>query len=142
MYKFLKKIRHLIKAFEYFIVIYIDHETTLNIIKQTFFIIFFIDKLNLQLIRALNYLQKFNLEIQHKLKKHIIFNVFSRLTFNNIDNQNKFRLNKEFDVLFLIVNFDDVYFIITLMKINLKLRKHIVNDYRIQFKLIKNFRDI
>ena len=54
----LKKIRHMIKIYDVslFIVIYIDHETILNIAKQIIFIINFIDKLNFRFLNIFDYL--------------------------------------------------------------------------------------
>ena len=63
----------------FFIVIYIDHETILNIAKQIILIINSIDKLNFRFVKVFDYLQRFNLEIKHKLnKQHIVSNAFSK----------------------------------------------------------------
>jgi len=52
-----RKIRYLLDLLEIRLSIdFIDYETTLKIIKQTSIIIVFINKLNLRLIRALNYI--------------------------------------------------------------------------------------
>ena len=51
-----KKIRHLIKTFISTTIIYIDHDAALRIAKQISLITTFIDKLNLRLMRASNYL--------------------------------------------------------------------------------------
>ena len=72
----------MIEAYDNFlsIVIYIDHELTLNIVKQITLIINFIDKLNFRFVKISNYLQKFNLNIKHKFdKQHIVSNAFFRL---------------------------------------------------------------
>ena len=101
----LRKIHHIIETSQFFIVIYIDYDAALNIAKQTSLLIIFIDKFNFRLIKASNYLQRFNLDIRHKSKKqHIIFNVLSRLTSANINeltyNALQFFANDEFDALF------------------------------------------
>ena len=63
----------------FFIVIYIDHETILNIAKQIILIINFIDKLNSRFKKVFDYLQRFNLKSKHKSdKQYIVSNVFSK----------------------------------------------------------------
>ena len=82
-----KKIKHLIDFFEQrFIVIFIDHDAILNLIKQTNLIIVFIDKFNLRFIKTFDYIQRFEIELRHKsCKQHIVFDVFSRSININID---------------------------------------------------------
>ena len=55
----LRKIRHLIESFKLSTIVYIDHEVSVEILKQTNFSTSFIDKLNLRLIRASEYIQRF-----------------------------------------------------------------------------------
>ena len=57
------------KTFTLITIIYIDHDAALKIIKQISLITSLIDKLNLRLMRASDYLQRFNLNIRHKFKK-------------------------------------------------------------------------
>ena len=52
-----------------FIIIYTDHFATILIFKQIILIIFFIDKFNLRLIRASQYLFNFNITFCHKTNK-------------------------------------------------------------------------
>ena len=52
----LRKIRHLIEFIKTFIIIYIDHEATLNIAKQINLSTFSTDKLNLRFVRAFDYI--------------------------------------------------------------------------------------
>ena len=121
-----KKVRHLIKAFISTMIIYIDYDVVLRIAKQTSFIITFMNKLNLRLIRTFDYFQRFNLDIRHKSKQqHIIFDVFSRLTFVNI--VAKFFINMK---LFANENELNALFIVSLMKINEVFRKRIIDDYK------------
>ena len=63
-----KKIKHIIEFSFISIVIYIDYDAVLNITKQITFITFFIDKLNFRFVKTLNYIQRFNLNIQHKFE--------------------------------------------------------------------------
>ena len=75
-----KKIRHMIESSQASTVIYTDHGASLSIVKQTTLFITSTDKLNLQLVRASDYLQQFNLDIQHKSgKQHIVLDTLSRL---------------------------------------------------------------
>ena len=69
-----------------FIVIYIDHDVALKIVKQITFIISSTNKLNLRLIKAFDYVQRFNLKIRHKFEiQHVIFDAFSRFANFNIE---------------------------------------------------------
>ena len=72
----LKKTRYIVKVFNNIIIIYIDHDVVLKITFQTTLFITFTNKLNFRLIRASNYIQRFNLEIRHKFdKQHVVSNV-------------------------------------------------------------------
>ena len=51
-----------------FIVIYIDHDVVLKIVKQITFITLSTNKLNLRLIKAFDYVQRFNLKIRYKFE--------------------------------------------------------------------------
>ena len=84
----LKKIRHMIESSSIFIVIYIDHDVALKIVKQITLIISSTNKLNLRLIKAFDYVQRFNLKIRHKFEtQYVIFDVFSRFASFNIETQ-------------------------------------------------------
>jgi hypothetical protein len=85
-----KKIRHLIESTRKSLtIIFIDHSILSEIIKQTSFISFNTDKLNLRLIKASQYLFVLSIEIRVKLEKfHVVFDAFSRLF--SIMNKNKF----------------------------------------------------
>jgi hypothetical protein len=62
------------------ICIFTDHGAITGIVKQKSMETESIERSNLLLIRASNYLQSFNLEIMHKLRiKHIVLDAFSRL---------------------------------------------------------------
>ena len=113
----------MIKILQFFTIIYIDYNAILNITKQTLLFIIFINKFNLQLIKAFDYLQRFNLNIYYKLnKQHIVFDALFKLTSTNITkmfyNEKSFA-NDKFDVLFIA----------TLIKMNDKFRDKIFNNY-------------
>ena len=81
---------------------YTDHEVSLTVAKQIFLTTSFIDKLNLRLVRASNYIQRFDLLIKHKFERlHLmldaLFWLFTK-TQNKIENSEKNKL----DVLFTI----------------------------------------
>ena len=116
----LKKIRHLIDSFEQrSTVIFTNHDATLRLTKQTNLIIVFIDKLNLRLIKAFDYIQRFEIELRHKSdKQHIVSDAFSRLVNINIDTA--FEKN-ELNVLFTIV----------FVKMKESFRQKLVVDYNI-----------
>ena len=77
----IRKIRHMIESFKAFLIFYTDHETSLEIARQTSLTTFSIDKLNLRLVRAFDYIQKFDIFIRHKLEIiHIVSDALSRLS--------------------------------------------------------------
>ena len=79
----LRKIKHMIELIFLPSIIYTDDEAAVDISKQKFLWTFFIDKLNLQLIKAFKYIQRFNLIIKHKSKKkHIISDALFRFKKN------------------------------------------------------------
>ena len=126
----LKKVRHMIEAYDNFlsIVIYIDHELTLNIVKQITLIINFIDKLNFRFVKISNYLQKFNLNIKHKFdKQHIVSNAFFRLANANT----KQLLWKSFTK--AEKNVLDVLFTVSLIEMNFAFREKILIEYKTNF---------
>lgn len=76
----LRKTRHLVEAAEIPAVVYTDHGASLGIAKQTTLSTSSTDKLNLQLVRASDYVQRFPLVIKYKPNKHhIIPDALSRL---------------------------------------------------------------
>ena len=120
----LKKIRHVVEATNLFTMIYIDHDAVLDIAKQTSLTISFIDKLNLRLMRTSNYIQRFNLNIRHKLEKqHVVSNALSRLATNNVLEsvlQKSFTNEDELNALFIMF----------LIEINVDFKQRILNNYK------------
>ena len=117
----LKKIKHLIESSTISTIIYIDHEFTLDIVKQISLFTSFTNKLNFRLIRVSNYIQRFNLELRHKSDvQHIIFDAFSRLVNLNIDENKQINDEKEFDALFIII----------LVEMNEVFRNRFLKNYR------------
>ena len=58
---------------------YTNHLTTVSIVKQINLTLFLINKLNLRLIKASQYLSQFRLDVRHKSdKQHVMFNVLFR----------------------------------------------------------------
>jgi hypothetical protein len=97
----IRKIRHMIESSKKLTILFTDHEFALNIVKQTSLIITSIDRLNLRLIRAFEYIQRFNLIIKHKSnKQHIVSDALSRLVSEN-DDSNTLE-SKELNALFII----------------------------------------
>lgn len=97
----LRKARHLIELFKLSIIIYTNHDAVFEIVKQTTFITFFIDKFYLCLIKTSNYIQRFSLIIRYKFDKlHIVFDASFKFFFSLNTSSTFFK--KEFDVLFTI----------------------------------------
>ena len=75
-----KKIRHLIEASANPTVIYTDHSAAVGLVRQTSLNTASVEKLNLRLVRASEYLQRFRIEIRHKPgKANIVPDALSRL---------------------------------------------------------------
>ena len=119
----LKKTRHIVEISSNKTIVYIDHEFALNIVNQITMTTISIDKFNLRLVRAWNYIQRFNFDIRHKLdKQHIVFDVLSRLVNDNINAS-------------MIKNFDEselnALFTISLIEMKKDFRNRIFDDYKI-----------
>lgn len=68
-----RKVRHLIESLSLATIIHTDHGANIGIVKQISLFTMSTEKLNLRLIRASEYLQRFNLDIRHKPgKQHIV----------------------------------------------------------------------
>ena len=116
-----KKIRHLTDFAVKSTIIYTDHETFFAIVKQTFLSTSSTDKLNFRLVRASNYIQRFDLIIKHKSDKlHLMSDALFKLSVISAKTQSK---NEEFDL----------FFTASLMKMISKFRKRLIEEY------IKNF---
>ena len=71
----------MIKAAKQSTIIWTDHATTIAITWQTSLTTSFTDKLNLHLVQAAAYIQRFRLEIHHKSgKQNTVPNALSRLS--------------------------------------------------------------
>ena len=128
----LKKIRHIMKSSISSSIIYTDHDASLSIAKQTSLTTFFTDKLNLRLVRAFEYIQKFDLTIRHKSNKlHFVSNALSRLSVANISITKTF--NQDF-------NNDDelnVLFVAFMTKMTLEFKERLLHEYILNSKWIK-----
>ena len=118
-----KKICHMIKSSSIFIIIYIDHDVALKIVKKITFIILLTNKLNLRLIKAFDYVQRFNLKIRYEFEiQYVIFDAFSRFASFNIEIQLQNHKNKF-----------NVFFIVILIEINNNFRFRILKNYQKNF---------
>lgn len=117
---FLRKTRHLVEAAEVPTVVYTDHGASLGIAKQTMLSTSSADKLNLRLVRASDYVQRFQLVIKHKPgKQHIIPDALSRLEAEGngqLENQGEGKL--------------DVLFTTTLIEMNKEFREKLIQGYK------------
>ena len=76
----LRKIRHLVDSSQFPTIVFIDHGATLGIAKQTSMFTSSIDKLNLRLVRASDYIQRFSFIILHRPDRlHVVPDALSRL---------------------------------------------------------------
>ena len=95
-------------------IIYTNHAITLNIVKRSILTTSFIDKLNLRLVRASKFFNRFDFDIRHKFnKKHVVFDALLRLS--NINFETHFKSKNEFDVLHIyqttisLIHFNDEF---------------------------------
>lgn len=78
----LREVRHIVEASTSTTIIYTDYGATLGIATQN--TLTSTDKLNLRLVRASDYIQRFDLELRHKSgKQHIVPDALSRLVSDN-----------------------------------------------------------
>ena len=78
----------IIRSFDYYIVIYINHEVNSKIVNQIKFTINNIDKTNLRLIRVFIYFSQFRLNFYYRFSKtYIILNALNRLFNRNTKNE-------------------------------------------------------
>lgn len=100
-------------------IVLIDHNVVLRIVKSNSLITTLINKLNFRLIRIFEYIQRFELELRHKLEKqHVVSNALSRLISTNFENNTSTK--EELNALFIT----------TLIEIDEDFRERIVKDYR------------
>ena len=79
-----RKIRHLIESSKAKVVVYTDHSATVDICKQASLTTTSTVRLNLRLVRASQYLQRFDLDVRHKPgKSNVIPDALSRLPSTN-----------------------------------------------------------
>jgi hypothetical protein len=93
-----QKIRYFIIEFKYEIVIYTDHLSIVDIIKQIILISSNSDKFNLRLVRAELYLFQYTLDIRYRVgKDNIVPDVFSRLIYLKHDSNSLFENENIFE---------------------------------------------
>ena len=92
-----QKIHHMLKSAERLTIVYTDHSVTLSIVHQfSLTLTIFIDKMNLQLVCVNKYLQRFHLNIQHKVGK---INIVSDTLFWLANTSTSDSLNQSLDSL-------------------------------------------
>ena len=75
----IRKIRHMVESSEQPTRIYTDHAASLGIVKQTSLNTVSVEKLNLRLVRASEYLQRFRLDVRYKPgRSHFMPDALSR----------------------------------------------------------------
>ena len=86
----IKKVRHLVKSSRAHVIIQIDHSAILDIFQQSSITwTTSTMRLNLQLVRASQFLQQFKLDVRHKPgKEHIIPDALSQLASANVGQAN------------------------------------------------------
>jgi len=129
----LKKTHHLIEVAEQSMIVYTDHTAAVGIGRQFSLNTTAVKKLNLRLVRASEYLQRFQLKIQYKLRKtNIIPDALFRLpSSNNVHERLASReYQPESDELILEAlqaNVSTTTYAETLVKVSLKLQQQLIN---------------
>ena len=84
----------MIKAMKQRTIIWMNHVTTIVIVRQTSLTTNFTNKLNLYLIQAVIYIQWFQLKIHHKSdKQNTVSDILSRLSYQEAEVNKEFILN-------------------------------------------------
>ena len=84
----IRKIRHMVESTDHPTIVYTDHAATLGIVKQTNLNTVSVEKLNLRLVRASEYLQRFRLDVRYKPRRsHFMPDALSRLASREIKRQ-------------------------------------------------------
>ena len=133
----IRKIRHMIESLKMSTIIFINHNTSVKIIKQTALTFSFTDKMNLKLVCVSEYLQCFDLDVRYKLRKlHIVSNALLRLT-----SANKLTINfiTKLDALHIWVDklIDSYDYTATLIEMILAFRIKLINSYSINSVYVK-----
>ena len=114
----IKKVRHLIEASSKVTIVYTDHSAAIGIVRQSSLNTTSIEKLNLRLIRASEYLQRFRIKLRHKPgKANIIPDALSRLASRSYRSESESVL-KDVDA-----------FPISLIAVSKAFRKRLLNGY-------------
>lgn len=114
----IRKIRHLIETSQAATIFYTDHGAALGIARQTTLSTSSTDKLNLRLMRASDYIQRFNIILKHKPgKQHIVPDALSRLPTDNAE----YRLGAEGEL--------DVLFTTSLVEMDQSFKQQLSNNY-------------
>ena len=120
-----RKTRHLIKIFKWSTIVYIDHSTTIDIVKHITLSSSIIDKLNLRLVRTFQYFSQFLLNIRHRVDKlNIVFDALSRLAI--IVEQNDDLDEDTLDEIDVYVDDSNILIVIKLVKHVARERNNIV----------------
>ena len=141
----MRKIRYMIKIIEiFFIIIYTNHSVAMFIFQQINFIIFSTNKLNLWLMKTLQYLFNFNLIIKYKSNKfNIISNALFRLQKSIIEIKNKIKILKLFYNTFIELcyeNIVDVKASCAILKYIFSISKQFFVYHIILIKMTKDFK--
>ena len=116
-----RKIRHLIESSKSRVVVYTDHSATVDIAKQGSLTTTSTVRLNLRLVRASQYIQRFELDVRHKPgKRNVIPDALSRLASTN--DQPEPPGHAELDVLYA--------YTATLVEMDDDFKRRIVKGYR------------
>ena len=129
----IRHVRHMIKIFLHFVVVYIDYSATTFIVQQIKLFIFFVNKLNLRLIRASIYLFQFTLDIRHKSNvHHIVSNALFKLSIDEKKSSSNLVLNDVYSLKLVVSQYVDEH--------NLLYSKHVVNGIHVQMS--SNFKNV
>lgn len=122
----LRKLRHMIESSRQPTVVYTDHASTVGISTQTSMNTVALERLNLRLIRASQYIQQFRLQVFHRPgKSNTVADALSRLT----TKQNKNIKYNEPDLDSIDAYFTDHGYTASSIQLSTQLKKRIIEGY-------------
>ena len=117
----LRKLRHMIESSTKPVIFHTDHSATVDIGKQSTLSTTSTDRLNLRLVRASAYVQRFNITLKHiPGKTNTIPDTLSRLTATYPTDENV--EDSELDALFAVTT--------SMVEMNTEFREKIINGYK------------
>ena len=123
-----KKVHHMIEVTEQIMIIYTDHFITVFIVQQSSLNIINIEKLNLHLICASEYLQHFHLNVQYKSgRMNIVLNTLSQLISCKLNHSKSDKFSLDVLHMSTVSTYAN-----SLIKVSSEFHQHILHSYTVE----------